>query len=351
MIHYGITTLHEIAFNSLMPRISPVNTTECAREILRRVDEPSASNHQDFFKSLLSSTKEMGIIISNEILSEWEMFALLPVSKKLVTTDKYLFRIESGNPKICLYAMLTGHTIHAMMDHIGQTIAVHKSETFRQYVILQNLTKLETVIGKPYSYYPQNTDDDLFIIRILKLGCLIAYITLQLKYRKFFDSKKLNLSAYDINSVMASIQMQDSQLKQIILSLLPRYKDLYPKNPVRKAETPKSHKKPDDSINAELLAERLKSETPTSISEPNGKPNGNNDSISGLTHIENKVVGNIEQVGTFLGSAKVKEILGIKSNTTLMKYRNIGKLSFSRVTAKKIVYKESDVLRLLETGK
>lgn len=350
MFHYGIITLHEIAFNTMMPWISPVNTPECAREILRNVGAASVLNHQDFFKSLLSTTEEMGIIFSNEILSEWEMFALLPVSKKPNTAARDLFSIESGDPEIRFYTLLTGHTIHAMIDYIGQTIADDKSETFRQYVILQNLKKLETVFDKPYSNSPRDVIDDNLIIRILKLGCLIAYFQLQFRYGKYIDAGKLILTAYDVSSVMASIQMQDSQLKRIVTQLVPRYKSLYYKKPEKKKGITQSCKKSDGTGTIDELLDRLKPEILTPLPDIPDKKNSKNGSIPGTTNTEHTDRTYDQKDDKTLSSAEAKRILNIKSNTTLMNYRNIGILPFIQLSKNKIIYKESEIMKLLETG-
>lgn len=216
-----LLTLEDITFNNLMPWLKHNNDTEKYDEIIRAIDLFKLTNHQVFFKQLIEKQNITGVEITPLTLNEWKRFTVIRRNKKFEELTKQLSAFSRRDAKVSFYTFLIKHSVSAIMTSILDQMAKYSSKKLREQFVNKYVIRLKRIINAAIPCIDHN-ENDLLIIKFVKLNAIAIYILLLREYKMFIDP--YNEPAHnDIMTAITCISMADKELSRIVSILMEMY--------------------------------------------------------------------------------------------------------------------------------
>jgi len=350
----GLTTLTETICNSLMPWLTENSDPDKYKILNRLLLHKKIQNSSQFFKSLPEIMNSMGIPANNALSGEWEMFSDILVDRDVKTYfDTFICEGNKKN-KIEFYLKLSGYAGMAFLQWIVIQITGNSSHTFRQYLLMKALRKIESLLQRdPMAPFAIEVDQQ--IIFGINTVLVVLYLEICNRYPEHIEPRSLKFSKSIIKNFLVVQSAMDESIKRIASVLMKKYFD----------DTIPTDEKTESPVSPEshgILAKNFLNPQPADLPLP----------IELLPHLEisqeiSKTIIELKanlklltskhkaqkkpELPVHIGTSETCTLLDL-NKTTLKSYRDRGILSYSQPKFKgKIMYDKNEVLKLRESKK
>jgi len=345
----GLTTFDEILNNSLMPWLSENSDPDKFKILLKKIKAAEIKDHWKFFGSLQQAMIEMGIPINDNLNSEWKVLSNYTPEQDNIFYPNCFIEMEDSDPKTAFYSLLIGFSLSALFSWIDKLIHENESETFRKYLIMKTLKKVEILLLQNQPAFQPN-DINYSIISRLKIGLAATHIEISKRYAAHVDFTMLRLKKDNLPGFFDLPEETDEQTKKLSQQFRKKYAGF---------------QKEDEAVQSATQQTIIECSNTVKVSENNAPAMALHPALHPHLEIANDIAKDINDLKSILaryfklmaekkqsesedriGTTEVCQLLG-RNKTTIKSYRDKGYLkSWQQSPGGKIEYSKEEVVRL-----